>query len=102
MNKAICSSIIDAIGHAPVVDLSRLTADIDARILAKLEYLNPGGSKKDLIARAIHYNGPRKGASFVPVHCGAIQESLLESELFGHERGAFTGAQQRHHGSVSG
>ena len=53
MNKAICSSIIDAIGHAPVVDLARLTADIDGRILAKLEYLNPGGSKKDLIARAI-------------------------------------------------
>ena len=53
MNIAICSFIIDAIGHAPVVDLARLTADIDGRILAKLEYLNPGGSKKDLIARAI-------------------------------------------------
>ena len=53
MNTDICSSIIDAVGHAPVVDLARLTTDIDGNILAKLEYLNPGGSKKDLIARAI-------------------------------------------------
>ena len=53
MNTTICSSVIDAIGYAPVVDLARLTADIDGNILAKLEYLNPGGSKKDLIARAI-------------------------------------------------
>ncbi len=57
----ICPSIIDAIGHAPVVDLSRLTADIDGRILAKLEYLNPGGSKKDLIARAIIQSAEEKG-----------------------------------------
>ena len=53
MNTTICSSVIDAIGYAPVVDLARLTADIPGNILAKLEYLNPGGSKKDLIARAI-------------------------------------------------
>lgn len=61
MNKAICSSIIDVVGHAPIVDLSRLTADIDGRILAKLEYLNPGGSKKDLIARAIIDSAEKKG-----------------------------------------
>ena len=57
----ICSSIIDAVGHAPVVDLSRLTADVDGRILAKLDYLNPGGSKKDLIARAIIQSAEEKG-----------------------------------------
>ncbi len=61
MNTTICSSIIDAIGHAPVVDLARLTADIDGNILAKLEYLNPGGSKKDLIARAIIQSAEDKG-----------------------------------------
>ena len=61
MNDNICSSVIDAVGYAPVVDLSRLTAGVDGKILAKLEYLNPGGSKKDLIARAIIQSAEDKG-----------------------------------------
>src|SRR5262245_4722043 len=60
----------------------------------------PTGSGKDLISRALHEQSPRRDRPFVTVHCGAIPEPLVEAEMFGHARGAFTGATQSRPGLI--
>jgi DNA-binding NtrC family response regulator len=69
-------------------------ADSDAAVLLQ----GPTGTGKELLAFAVHYRSPRRGAPMVRVNCAAIPESLIESELFGHERGSFTGAFRQHIG----
>ena len=74
-----------------IFDLINRLSQVDTTVLIRGE----NGTGKELVARAIHFNSPRKHGEFVAINCGAIPESLMESELFGHEKGAFTGASER-------
>jgi two-component system nitrogen regulation response regulator GlnG len=81
----------------PSEAVGRLIADVSrvAKSNFSVVILGETGSGKEVVARAIHQSGPRSGSPFIPLDCGAIPETLLESELFGYERGAFTGATQQ-------
>ena len=83
----------EIVGNSPqmkkVIELAKTVAQTDTTVMIRGE----SGSGKELIARAIHVNSPRRYFPIIAVNCGAVPETLLETELFGHEKGAFTGAQ---------
>jgi DNA-binding NtrC family response regulator len=81
-------TVVKSTAMAQVVDLARRVAGVDSTVLITGE----SGSGKERIARLVHDESPRSTGPFIAVSCGAITETLLESELFGHARGAFTGA----------
>jgi len=88
----------ELIGKSPVIrrvaEMIETVAPTDSTVLITGE----SGTGKEVVARAIHAASPRRLMPMVTIHCGALTETLLESELFGHERGAFTGAQFRRKG----
>lgn len=91
------STIVGASGPmSKVLELVQSVAETDTTVLIRGE----SGTGKELIAQTIHANSRRRYFPIVPVNCGSVPESLLESELFGHEKGAFTGAQYRRKGKL--
>jgi DNA-binding NtrC family response regulator len=91
---AVTNLLGDSRAMQNVLDQIAAVAGSEATVLL----MGESGSGKELVARAIHWNGPRRARPFIAVNCAAIPDTLLESELFGHERGAFTGAERRRRG----
>jgi two-component system NtrC family response regulator len=97
-NRRLSQALSDRYKHGNIIGKSKPMQDIYemiskvAQSKASVLITGPSGTGKELIAKAIHYDSPRKDRPFISVNCGALTETLLESELFGHEKGAFTGA----------
>ena len=94
-HSGMAAMIAASAGMQQVLEQVAAVKDTQATILIEGE----SGTGKELVARALHYDSQRAAGPFVAVNCGALAESLLESELFGHEKGAFTGAATQHKGA---
>ncbi len=88
MAKGLATIVGESRATQQAVELTRKVAATDSTVLLRGE----SGTGKDLYARAVHFSSRRAGGPWIKVNCGALPENLLESELFGHEKGAFTGA----------
>src|SRR5580704_10497435 len=83
---------IRILGEAPAIKALLNMIQRVAGTKTNILIIGESGTGKELVARMIHDEGPLKDKPFVPVNCGAIPENLIESEMFGHKRGSFTGA----------
>jgi DNA-binding NtrC family response regulator len=100
------AELADAYGHENIVGASEAIGKV-REFIAKVRdlecnvlLLGETGTGKELAGRAIHYTGKRRHCPFVPLNCASLPENMLDSELFGHEKGAFTGADHRRRGKI--
>ncbi len=89
---------VTIIGKSPAIVALRTTVDRLAGTDLPVLILGESGTGKEVVAQSLHYAGSRRENPFIPVNCAAVTETLLESELFGHEKGAFTDAREAHQG----
>ena len=103
-NRALREQLAEKFSFGGIVSVSRQMEDVlntagrVATSKASILLRGESGTGKELLARAIHFSSPRRDKPFIAVNCAALNENLLESELFGHERGAFTGADRQRKG----
>ena len=97
-NKRLKAEVMERFSFSGLIGKSRQMREVYdligkvAESMANVLVMGESGTGKELAAKAIHYNSPRRAAPFVAVNCGAIPDTLMESELFGHAKGSFTGA----------
>ncbi|HEY7678260.1 MAG TPA: sigma 54-interacting transcriptional regulator, partial [Candidatus Methylomirabilis sp.] len=99
-HKVDAARYVEILGSSPQMQDVFASIDRVADTTATVLICGESGTGKELVARAIHQKSGRPTGPFIPINCGAIPETLLESELFGHEKGAFTGAHQQRKGKL--
>src|ERR1019366_3190284 len=97
-DAATRNSLDNIVGVSPALEKLKQTIRTVATTSSTILVYGESGTGKELVARAVHTCSPRAGEAFVSVNCGAFPETLLESELFGYVKGAFTGANQNRRG----